>query len=507
MSPLSHPPPMLSPSPTWTSRAPMAPTGLNPRFPPMSKAARWGPLIFLGLWGATLSSAVGSLLGAPRTLQAVAKDGIVFRFLGRGFGENHEPRIAIFISFAIALSGILAGDLNMIAPVLSMFFLTTYGLLNLSAGFGRLIGSPSWRPKFRVHWGFSFAGAFGCFAVMFMISAGATFIAIFVSLSVYALMKRRRLKARWGDLKYGIFMLMVQFGLYKLSTRKPNIESWRPNILVLSGAPTSRWFLIEIADALAHGYGLLTVAAVLPERHISYQRKENMEETIGNYLEERKVKALVKVFPADNVIGGISSLIRGYGFGPVEPNTVLIGEVARESDLYGFTEVILLIQEHKKNVIIVKEGEGRTDRRDDRRIDIWWGQKGRNAGLILALAHLLGTSQSWRNARMVLKTIVTSRDDPAETEKGLRAFIEQGRLEAAVETVPLEEPGLFPTIERSSSDADFIFVGLRSPAPGEAIESYGEYLRSIFQQTRGIPSIAYVLASEDLDFKKIFLSE
>jgi solute carrier family 12 sodium/potassium/chloride transporter 2 len=472
----------------------------------MYKVARWGPLILLGLWGATLSSAIGSLLGAPRTLQAIAKDGIVFRFISRGFGKNDEPMIAILVSFLIALMGILAGDLNMIAPVLSMFFLTTYGLLNLSAGFGRLIGSPAWRPKFRIHWGFSFAGAFGCFAAMFMINPGATFIAIFISIIVYIITKRRRLKARWGDMKYGILMLMIQFGLYKLSTKNPNIESWRPNILVLSGSPTSRWYLIEIADALSHGYGLLTVGAILPEKNISYQRKENMEKTITNYLEERNVKALVKVYLADDVIGGISALIKGYGFGPVEPNTILIGETAQESNLYGFTELIRMIHENKKNVLIVKEGEIPKDRRKGRQIDIWWGQKGENAGLILALAHLLGTSPLWRNAKMVLKTIVSSADDQKEIEKGLRTFAEQGRLEVSVETVSLHDSGLFPTIEKSSRNADFIFIGLRPPSTEEPDEKYGEYLNGIFQNTKGIPSVAYVLASEDLDFKKIFLS-
>jgi solute carrier family 12 (sodium/potassium/chloride transporter), member 2 len=472
----------------------------------MYKVARWGPLILLGLWGATLSSAIGSLLGAPRTLQAISKDGIVFRFIGRGFGKNDEPRIAILISFLIALMGILAGDLNMIAPVLSMFFLTTYGLLNLSAGFGRLIGSPAWRPTFRIHWGFSFAGAFGCFAAMFMINPGASFIAIFISIIVYIITRRRRLKARWGDMKYGILMLMIQFVLYKLSTKKPNVESWRPNILVLSGSPTSRWYLIEIADALSHGYGLLTVAAILPEKHISYQRKDNVEKTITNYLQERNVKALVKVYLADDVTGGISALIKGYGFGPVEPNTILIGETAQESNLIGFTELIRMIHENKKNVIIVKEGEIPKDSRKDKKIDIWWGQKEENAGLILALAHLLGTSPLWRNAKIILKTIVSSADDHTEIEKGLRKFMEQGRLDGSVETVSMHDSGLFSTIEKSSADADFIFIGLRPPAPAEPVEKYGEYLYGIFQNTKGIPSVAYVMASEDLDFKKIFLS-
>jgi len=307
-------------------------------------------------------------------------------------------------------------------------------------------------------------------------------------------------------MKYGILMLMIQFGLYKLSTKKPNIESWRPNILVLSGSPTSRWYLIEIASALSQGYGLLTVAAILPEKHISYERKENMEKTITNYLQERNVKALVKVYPADDVIGGILELIKGYGFGPVEPNTILIGETARESNLFGFTELIRMIHENKKNVIIVKEGEIPKYSRKGKRIDIWWGQKGENAGLILALAHLMGTSSLWRNASIVLKTIVSSADDQTETENGLRTFVKQGRLDISVETVLSDDSDIFSTIEKSSKDSDFIFIGLRPPLPKETVENYGQYLHGIFQNTKGIPSVAYVLASEDLHFKKLFLS-
>lgn len=472
----------------------------------MYKVAHWGPLILLGLWGATLSSAVGSLLGAPRTLQAIAKDGIVFRMIGRGFGKNQEPRIAVVISFVIALSGILAGDLNMIAPVLSMFFLTTYGLLNLSAGFGRLLGSPSWRPTFRIHWAYSFAGAFGCFATMFMINPGATFIAIFISMVVYALIKRKRLKTYWGDMRYGILMLMIQFGLYKLSTKEPNIESWRPNILVLSGSPTSRWHLIEIADAVSGGYGLLTIAAVIPLKHATYQRKESLERSISNYLRERNVTALVKVYQADDAIGGISSLIRGYGFGPVEPNTILIGETAQESNLLAFAELVRMLHEHNKNVIIVKEGEAPGNDRKNKRIDVWWEQKGENAGLILALAHLLGSSVRWKNAEIALKTVISPADDPKDIEKGMRTFVERGRLDVSIEIVRFDDPALFSTIEASSKDADFIFLGLRSPVPDESNETYGAYLREMFQNTKALPTVAYVLASEDLDFKKIFIS-
>ena len=95
----------------------------------MQMMSFWGPAILLGVWGATLSSALGSILAAPRVLQALARDGILPRwlsFLGRGSGENDEPRIGTWVTLGVAIAAVCIGDLNLIAPVLTMFFLTTY---------------------------------------------------------------------------------------------------------------------------------------------------------------------------------------------------------------------------------------------------------------------------------------------------------------------------------------------------------------------------------------------
>ena len=103
----------------------------------MQRMALWGPAISVGVWGATLSSAIGSILGAPRILQALARDGILpswMRFLGQGSGPDDEPKIGTLVTFVIALAAVCIGDLNLIAPILTMFFLTTYLVLNISAG-------------------------------------------------------------------------------------------------------------------------------------------------------------------------------------------------------------------------------------------------------------------------------------------------------------------------------------------------------------------------------------
>ena len=124
----------------------------------MQKIALWGPAILLGVWGATLSSAIGSILGAPRVLQALARDGVLPRwlsFLGNGHGRDDEPRNGTILTLAIAIAAVCVNKLDLIAPVLSMFFLTTYLVLNVAAAIEGFLQSPSFRPTFKVHWSLS----------------------------------------------------------------------------------------------------------------------------------------------------------------------------------------------------------------------------------------------------------------------------------------------------------------------------------------------------------------
>ena len=115
----------------------------------------FGPLIILGVFSATLSSALGSFLGAPRILQAMGRDGLmkILMFFSKGAGPSDEPQRATILTFIIAMSIIWAGDLNAIAEIISMFFLIAYGTINLSAFVESKGGNPSFRPKFKFfHW-------------------------------------------------------------------------------------------------------------------------------------------------------------------------------------------------------------------------------------------------------------------------------------------------------------------------------------------------------------------
>ncbi len=473
----------------------------------MRDVARYGSLIVLGVWAASLSSAMGALLGAPRTLQALAVDRIVPRILGHGFGRGNDPRVATAVSFLVAFVGVMLGDLNLIAPILSMFFLTSYGLLNVSAGLEELLSPPSWRPKFRVPWALSLIGAFACFATMFMINPGATFLAGFVSGTVYYLMKRRSLRASWGDMRSGLSMLLVRHAVHALSERQLDEHTWRPNILVLSGTPTSRWYLIELANAISQGRGLLTVGTVVPE-DTSTDRLLSLASSIKNYLDKRGVSGLSKVYPAADAMEGMHDLVKTYGFGPITPNTILLGETQKPEHFVRYAKLIQHIHRRRQNLVIVRESEDVPQFLEGMRIDVWLTENPKNRGLMLALAYLLGRSHGWRSSSLVLKTVVDSEEKVALSRKHLLAFIEQSRLDAEAEVIVKPSGAdIFTTIRNSSVGSDLVFLGIRAPAADEAAEAYSEYYRQLLANTIQLPPTALILANEDIDFSAIFEQE
>ncbi len=112
-------------------------------------------LINAGIFAATLSSALGSMMGAPRILQALARDEIFPRLrpLARGSGASNEPRRATILTLVIAQVAIVFGDLNAIAPIITMFFMVTYGTINLACFYESATRNPSYRPSFKLsHW-------------------------------------------------------------------------------------------------------------------------------------------------------------------------------------------------------------------------------------------------------------------------------------------------------------------------------------------------------------------
>ncbi len=486
----------------------------------MGKVARWGRIILYGVWAASLSSAMGALLGAPRTLQALGKDGVLPSAIGRGQGKRNEPRTAIAITFLIALGGILLGGINVIAPVLSMFFLTSYGILNLSAGLEELISTPSWRPKFRVPAAVSLTGFFGCFAAMLMINAGATFAAGLVSAAVYYFVKKRAIQARWGDMRFAVLMFGVREIIYNLAGRKHDERTWKPNILVLSGSPVGRWYLVELADAISQGRSFVTLITLIPEATWTAERAESIASSVREYLKKRNVRAFVKTFASDEPLVGAQQIVRTYGFGPIVPNTILVGETEKEENFREFSRLVQMVYRRRRNLIVMRErrherdseewkdGERRLrpQEKEKERIDVWWKGRSHNIGFILALALLIRRSPGWAGARLNIRMVVESREEAVEYEKRLETFVEKERLRAGTETIMREGRDVYDIIRSSSEGADLLLLGIRVPGEDETPEEYSEYYRRLLDMTRGFPPTALLMAAEQVDFWRIFQS-
>ena len=465
----------------------------------MRRISFWGDAILLGVWGATLSSALGSILGAPRVLQAMAKDKVLpgfFKFLSRGTGTDDTPRIGTIFSLTIALVAVYFGNLNMIAPILTMFFLTTYGVLNLASAIENFLGNPSFRPTFKVSWIFSLLGALGCIGVMLLIDPVATLVAVVFVILIYMWLEKQQLRTSWSDVRQGMWMSMTRASLLKIKS-EDNPKSWFPHLLIMSGAPTSRWHLIALSHSLIRSRGLMTVATVVPPNTINLERQQSMESNIREFLLNKGINCLVRIVSAPNIFKGGIRLVETYGLGNLYPNTFVLGNTENVEHLKDYSKLVSKIYEANRNVLIVKDNEKRKFGFYER-IDIWWaGLKG-NGALMILLTHLITKSPQWRGAQVNLKFVASDPRAMEEAKKNLDKLISEMRIDIGQEII-LSEGRSFPDIlNESSANADLVLLGLKKPD-----ENYEEYLDKFFEQISDLPSTLIVLAGQKLEFNKV----
>ena len=481
--------------------------------------AAFPPAIYLGIWFATLSSALGSILGAPRTLQAMAQDKILPESVGKGYGETNDPRVATVLTFIIAGAGLSMGGLDAIAPVLSMFFLTAYGALNLIAGFEGMLSNPSWRPTFKTPWALSLLGAFACFGVMFMINPGASFLAFFFCLAVYMIMKKRSLNSNWSDIRRGLMSYAARSSIYGLEEYEEDARSWRPNVLVITDSPMERWFLSQLGGDLCHGKSLLCVSAVLPRQSSGAERLYGIESSVKNFLQQNRVSALVKVKESDDFFSGAEGLISDYGLGALSPNTIICewsSLLSNSSEK--LHSLVSRSQNLGKNLLFVKEGlsrevEKKRRRRGPQRIDIWWDFDLQNSSFMLALAYMLQVSPSYMRSYLSIKCLVSHQEEVLSIESQLQEFFRSSRIEAHPEILMKKDRGEMSLLrdlrskkaQKMDGETDLSFVGLRAPRVGESAEDYASYVRSVVEERGSSPLCVFTIAGEkNINFKKIF---
>ena len=221
-------------------------------------------LVMAGVLGATLSSALGSILGAPRILQAVANDRIAPSFLGKGFGASNEPRNALIFTYMIAQAGILIGELNAIARVVTIFFIITYGFLNITYTVESW-ASSDFRPSFKIPRIVSIIGALACIILMIQLDILALGIAAVILTALFLYLRKKELSLSTGDSRSSIWLSLVKSGLMRLAKSEDKSRNWRPNIIVFSGGATKRPYLLQLAIDMVGKLGIFTNFELITE--------------------------------------------------------------------------------------------------------------------------------------------------------------------------------------------------------------------------------------------------
>ncbi len=454
-----------------------------------TQIARYSWLILPGLWGAVFSSAIGSTLSAPRTLQALSFDRITPKFFQIATKKRGEPWIAIVFSSSIALLALLLGDLNAIAPILTIFFLTTYGMINLVAGIETLIGDLSYRPAIKVPWFVSLAGAMACFGVMALISLRALIVAVVFESAIWFYLRRRALQATWGDARRGIWMSLARQSLINLGRIEEKPRGWRPNILLFSGDVRKRLDLIRFASWLEQDRGFVTVCNI-----IEGQDEHNMRQVIpiqkhmSEYLESKDLKVFCRASVVQNFESGIIDIVQSVGMATLESNTIMFGWTNYVDRLASYLKIMRQAAYLRKSMIICKI-QPRHFYNRHKTIDIWWGGQQRNGDIMLLMAYLLSLNPEWSGSIITLKSIARSVSEQQKITDQLDEMIPEIRIKCSRQ-VFLKPPdiNIREFIHQESSDADVVFLGLAQPDPGNELE----YAQGISELVEGLGTVVLI---------------
>jgi amino acid transporter len=448
-----------------------------------------GFLIFPGLWGAIFSSAVGSVLSAPRTLEAMISDRVLPRWLGTPLGKVKGPGVPLLASLAVALAAVLLGGIDAVAPVLTMFFLTTYGMVNLVAGVENLTADPSYRPTMNVHWAISLAGAGACFWVMFLINPAALVVAIVIEIGVYLAMRRRALVAPWGDLRRGAMMSLVRSTVIQLRRLPNDPRNWRPNILLFSGDVRKRPDLARFAAWLVQDRGILTVCelgvgSLDVEAGTVITRRVQLDED----LDDLGVVAFAEVDIVGDFVEGAVAVAQANGIAGIESNTVMFGYSDKLDRRASTLRVIERLAKVGKSAIICRPVDRRR-RVARRRIHVWWGGLQNNGDMLALFAHLISLNPEWRDATIRIMSIASSEMMAERNARMLDTVIRAARIPAETEVlVRRSGQSVQDLIRERSENADVVLMGLRASQPGEELET----ARRLDELVDGLPTVIFV---------------
>ncbi|CAB1345491.1 unnamed protein product [Coregonus sp. 'balchen'] len=361
-------------------------------------------VIVIGSFFSTCGAGLQSLTGAPRLLQAIAKDNIIpfLRVFGHG-KANGEPTWALLLTALIAELGILIASLDLVAPILSMFFLMCYLFVNLA------------------------------------LIAGM----------IYKYIEYHGAEKEWGDGIRGLSLSAARYALLRLEEGPPHTKNWRPQLLVLLKLDEDAYVksprLLTFASQLKAGKGLTIVGTVITGNYLhSYGEALAAEQTLKHQMDKEKVKGFCQCIVANKAREGISHMIQSSGLGGMRHNTVVMGWPLawRQSEdpqsWKTFINTVRVTTAAHLALLVPKNISlfpGNSEPCAEGYIDVWWIVH--DGGMLMLLPFLLRQHKVWRKCAMRIFTVAQMEDNSIQMKKDLATFLYHLRIEADVEVVEM----------------------------------------------------------------------
>lgn len=410
----------------------------------------WPPLVTAGVFGATISSALGSILGAPRILQACSLDGITPRFFGRGAGAANEPRRAVLVTFVIALAGILIGELDAIARVVSMFFIMTYGFLNLSCALESW-ASPDFRPDFRIPKWVSLLGAATCFITMIQLDFIAMLVATVAMVGGFVWLKRRQLTLDEGDTWDGIWASVARASLAKLGERTRHTRNWRPSLITFAADVPSPAPSTHLGALIAEARGIQADFVLIRDEHPAANTARS-----ARRIETRD--------PYETM----AAICRFHGNDALAPNTALFDAAWFSQDPAATERLLSELSAMGVNAGIASiRDAARLER--PKTIALWTRESTPDLAFGIALIRELTARPSWRHAAVHVTVLTDEGAQLRALEQRLRGWLARLRIEAELQVLHSPRAEAFGRpVGDTAAHADLHLVGVTEAGHDEA---------------------------------------
>lgn len=468
----------------------------------LMKIALYAPLVVAGIWGATLSSAIGGILGGPRILQAMSIDKITPKIFGKGRGANNEPVNALFLVFIIAEAGILIGELDVIARVVSMFFLTAYGFINISY-FLESWANPDFQPSFKIKRWIGLLGFMVCFGVMFKLDTLAMIGALIVIGLLYFWLQRKEVKLQTNDVWQSVWENVVNKGLKRIDAQEDENSNWNPNIILFSGESNHQSYLLQLSKTVSGRTGIVTNFKLIIDKTNDKPLKKSQQ--IVKNREFQELGIFGRQIKVDNIYNGITTIASAFGFSGVEPNTIMMGWPKGLESSIEYSKMTQTLMHLDYNLLYL-DFDQETKFGTYKTVDFWWRETdSKNAEMMLNIARFIIAAPRWNNTSIRVLFVNNNNVDKAlihtkiyQLVQDLRVNVEIVIINNAVEQIPF-----YNLIEEKSKSTDLTIIGI----PNYQIEKQAEFVLKTNHLFETIGSTLLVRASNnfnvlDLDFKK-----